>query len=103
MVRNAPRCTLLFHIRFSYDIARVLIVPKTDELCVSQMISSRLPQMLSIYLLMFSLGSMTRYPLGDFDDLFESGYGPSFDTFLLASPVRRPAITGREVYIIAPV
>jgi hypothetical protein len=54
--------------------------------------------MLSIYLLMFSLGSMTRYSLGDFDDLFESGYGPFFDTFLLASPVRRPAITGREIY-----
>jgi hypothetical protein len=30
-------------------------------------------QMLSIYLLMFFLGSMARYSLGDFDDLFESG------------------------------
>jgi hypothetical protein len=46
---------------FPYGIARVLIVPKTGELCVSQMIGSRLPQMPSIYLLMFVLGSMTRY------------------------------------------
>jgi hypothetical protein len=62
----------------------------------------RLPQMLSIYLLMFFLGSVTRYSPGDFDDLLESKYGPFFDTFISESPMQflylmASDILGREV------
>lgn len=49
---------------------------------------SRLPQMLSIYLFMFFLGSVTRYSPGDFEDLLESKYGPFFDTFISESPTQ---------------
>jgi hypothetical protein len=48
----------------------------------------RLPQMLSIYLLMFFLGSVTRYSPGDFEDLLDSKYGPFFDTFISESPMQ---------------
>lgn len=60
----------------------------------------RLPQILSIYLLMFFLGSVTRYSPGDFEDLFESRYGPFFDTFISESPMlylMASDILGREV------
>ena len=62
----------------------------------------RLPQMLSIYLLMFFLGSVTRYSPGDFEDLLESRYGPFFDTFISESPMQflylmASDILGREV------
>jgi hypothetical protein len=49
---------------------------------------ARLPQMLSIYLLMFFLGSVTRYSPGDFDELLDSKYGPFFDTFVSESPMQ---------------
>jgi hypothetical protein len=62
----------------------------------------RLPQLLSIYLLMFFLGSVTRYSPGDFDDLIDSKYGPFFDTFIAESPMQflylmASEILGREV------
>ena len=64
--------------------------------------AKRLPQMLSIYLLMFFLGSVTRYSPGDFEDLLESKYGPFFDTFISESPMQflylmASDILGREV------
>jgi hypothetical protein len=49
---------------------------------------TRLPQMLSIYLLMFFLGWVTRYSPGDFDELLDSKYGPFFDTFVSESPMQ---------------
>ena len=63
---------------------------------------SRLPQMLSIYLLMFFLGWVTRYSPGDFDDFLDSKYGPFFDTFVSESPVQflyllASDLLGREV------
>jgi hypothetical protein len=62
----------------------------------------RLPEMLSIYLLMFVLGSITRYIPGYFDELFESKYGPFFGTFISESPMQflylmASDIVGREV------
>jgi len=62
----------------------------------------RLPQMLSIYLLMFFLGSVTRYSPGDFEDILDSKYGPFFDTFISESPMQllylmASDILGREV------
>jgi hypothetical protein len=63
---------------------------------------ARLPQALSIYLLMFFLGSVTRYTPGHFDDLLDSKYGPFFETFLSESPMQflylmASEILGREV------
>jgi hypothetical protein len=49
---------------------------------------SRLPQMLSIYLLMFFFGQVTRYSPLYFEDLLESKYGPFFDTFISESPMQ---------------
>ena len=49
---------------------------------------ARLPQMLSIYLLMFFLGSVTRYSPGDFDELLDSKYGPFFATFISEAPMQ---------------
>jgi|SRR5580704_6153864 hypothetical protein len=62
----------------------------------------RLPQMLSIYLLMFFLGSVTRYSPGDFEDFLDSKHGPFFDTFISESPMQflylmASDILGREV------
>jgi YaaC-like Protein len=64
--------------------------------------ATRLPQMMSIYLLMFFLGWVTRYSPGDFDDLLDSKYGPFFDTFASESPVQflylmASDLLGREV------
>jgi hypothetical protein len=50
--------------------------------------SVRLPQMLSTYLLMFFLGSVTRYSPEYFEDLFDSKYGPFFQTFISESPMQ---------------
>jgi hypothetical protein len=50
--------------------------------------SSRLPQTLSIYLLMYFLGSVTRYAPGHFEDLLNSKYGPFFGTFVSESPMQ---------------
>jgi YaaC-like Protein len=63
---------------------------------------SRLPQMLSIYLLMFFLGSVTRYSPGDFDDFLDSQDGPFLDTFISESPMQflylmTSDLLGREV------
>lgn len=70
--------------------------------CPPAEVHKRLPQMLSIYLLMFFLGSVTRYSPGDFDDLLDSKYGPFFDTFISESPMQflyllASDLLGREV------
>jgi len=44
--------------------------------------------MLSIYLLMFFFGSVTRYSPLYFEDLLDSKYGPLFDTFISESPMQ---------------
>jgi hypothetical protein len=49
---------------------------------------ARMPQMLSVYLLMFFLGSVTRYSPGYFEDLLDSKYGPLFQTFVSESPMQ---------------
>jgi YaaC-like Protein len=64
--------------------------------------NARLPQMLSVYLLMFFLGSITRYFPLYFDDLLESRYGPLVETFLTETPMQflylmASEILGREV------
>ena len=64
--------------------------------------TSRLPQILSVYLLMFFLGSVTRYSPGYFEDLLDSKYGPLFETFIWESPMQflylmASEILGREV------
>ena len=63
---------------------------------------TRLPQALSVYLLMFFLGSVTRYAPLYFDDLLESRYGPLIETFISESPMQflylmASEILGREV------
>jgi hypothetical protein len=63
---------------------------------------ARLPQALSVYLLMFFLGSVTRYTPLYFDDLVESRYGPLVETFISESPMQflylmASEILGREV------
>lgn len=62
----------------------------------------RLPQLLSIYVLMFFLGYVTRYFPGHFEDFLDSRYGPFFDTFISESPMQflylmASEILGREV------
>jgi hypothetical protein len=47
-----------------------------------------MPQMLSVYLLMFVLGSVTRYFPGYFEELLESKYGPFFKTFISECPMQ---------------
>lgn len=49
---------------------------------------ARLPQMLSVYLLMYVLGAVTRYFPGYFEELLESKYGPFFNTFISESPMQ---------------
>jgi len=71
------------------------ICPPTEQ-------GARLPQMLSAYLLMFFLGSVTRYIPGYFEDLLESRYGPLIETFISESPMQflyqmASDILGREV------
>jgi hypothetical protein len=63
---------------------------------------TRLPQILSVYLLMFFLGSVTRYFPLYFDDLLDSRYGPLFETFVTETPMQflylmASEILGREV------
>lgn len=63
---------------------------------------ARLPQLLSMYLLMFFLGSVTRYSPGYFEYLLESRYGPFFETFISECPTQflflmASEILGREV------
>jgi hypothetical protein len=62
----------------------------------------RMPQILSVYLLMFFLSSVTRYSPGRFELLLESRYGPFFQTFVSESPTQflylmASEILGREV------
>jgi hypothetical protein len=64
--------------------------------------ASRLPQVLSIYLLMFFLGSITRYNPQYFGKLIDSEYGSFFSTFISESPLQflylmASEILGREV------
>jgi hypothetical protein len=70
--------------------------------CPPQEHGARLPQMLSVYLLMFCLSSVTRYSPGYFDYLLDSRYGPVFATFISESPMQflylmASDILGREV------
>lgn len=70
--------------------------------CPASERSSRLPQLLSVYLLMFFLGSVTRYFPLHFDGLLDSRYGPLFETFIYESPMQflylmASEILGREV------
>jgi len=65
--------------------------------CPSRERNVRLPQVLSIYLLMFCLGSVTRYSPGYFDDLLESKYGPFFDTFISESPMQFLYLMASEI------
>jgi hypothetical protein len=63
---------------------------------------ARVPQLLSIYLLMFFLGYVTRYTPGYFEDLLDSKFGPLFETFVSESPMQflylmASEILGREV------
>lgn len=64
--------------------------------------AKRLPQMLSIYGLMFFLGHVTRYFPGHFEGFVDSKYGPFLDTFISESPMQflylmASDILGREV------
>lgn len=70
--------------------------------CPANECRGRLPQMLSIYLLMFFLSSVTRYSPGYYEQLFESDYAPLFGTFISESPMQflylmASEILGREV------
>jgi hypothetical protein len=70
--------------------------------CPSTERNARLPQMLSVYLLMYFLGSVTRYSPLYFEDLLESKYGPLFETFVSESSTQflylmASDILGREV------
>lgn len=58
---------------------------------------ARLPQMLSVYLLMFFLGSVTRYAPLHFEDLLESRYGPLFETFISESPMQFLYLMASEI------
>ena len=53
--------------------------------CPSSERTARLPQMLSVYLLMYFLGSVTRYSPRYFEDLLDSKYGPLFEAFVSES------------------
>lgn len=70
--------------------------------CPTREHKARMPQMLSTYLLMFILASVTRYFPGYFEELLESKYGPFFQTFVSESPMQflylmASEIVGREV------
>lgn len=70
--------------------------------CPSAEQAARLPQILSIYLLMFFLGYVTRYSPGYFEYLLDSKYGPFIETFISESPMQflylmASEILGREV------
>ena len=70
--------------------------------CPSRERHARLPQIASVYLLMFCLGSVTRYSPGYFEDLLESKFGPLISTFISESPMQflylmASDILGREV------
>jgi hypothetical protein len=58
---------------------------------------ARLPQALSVYLLMFFLGSVTRYNPLYFDDLLESRYGPLIETFISESPMQFLYLMASEI------
>lgn len=57
----------------------------------------RLPQLLSVYLLMFFLGSVTRYQPLHFEDLLDSRYGPFFETFVSESPMQFLYLMASEI------
>lgn len=65
--------------------------------CPSKEHDSRMPQTLSIYLLMFVLGSITRYFPGHFEELMESKYGPFFKTFISESPMQFLYLMASEI------
>jgi hypothetical protein len=64
--------------------------------------SARVPQMISIYVFMFFLGSITRYFPLHFEDILNSKYGPFVETFISESPTQflylmASEVLGREV------
>jgi hypothetical protein len=65
--------------------------------CPAKERGARLPQVLSVYLLMFCLGSVTRYSPGYFEDLLDSKYGPLFDTFISESPLQFLYLMASEI------
>jgi hypothetical protein len=58
---------------------------------------ARLPQLLSVYLLMFFLGSVTRYFPLYFDDLLDSRYGPLFETIVTETPMQFLYLMASEI------
>lgn len=59
--------------------------------------NARLPQLLSVYLLMFFLGSVTRYSPLYFDDLLDSRYGSLIETFVDESPMQFLYLLASEI------
>lgn len=59
--------------------------------------SKRLPQIASIYLLMFALSSVTRYNPEYFDNLLDSRYGSFVATFLSESPMQFLYLMASEI------
>lgn len=64
--------------------------------------NSRMPQLSSIYLIMFVLSYATRYDPEFFENLLDSEYGPFFSTFISESPMQflyllSSEIVGREI------
>ena len=65
--------------------------------CPPQERGARLPQLLSVYLLMFFLGSVTRYSPRYFEDLLDSKYGPLFATFISESSLQFLYLMASEI------
>lgn len=65
--------------------------------CPSVERGARMPQILSVYLLMFFLGSVTRYFPLYFDDLLDSRYGPLFETFVTETPMQFLYLMASEI------
>jgi hypothetical protein len=65
--------------------------------CPSSERIARMPQLLSVYLLMFFLGSVTRYFPLYFDDLLDSRYGPLFETFVTETPMQFLYLMASEI------
>lgn len=71
-------------------------------ICPRQENKARLPQLLSVYLMMFFLSSVTRYTPGYYEYLIDSKFGPFIQTFVSESPMQflyllASEILGREV------
>ena len=58
---------------------------------------ARLPQVLSIYLLMFFFGSVTRYRPLYFEDLLDTEFAPLVSTFISESPMQFLYLMASEI------